>query len=307
MHETFLKLIEEFDSICIFRHQNPDGDAFGSQFGLATFINDNFPNKKVYCCGNHQDKNGYFPKTSDVSDDIIRKSLAIVLDTPTVERVDGQNFLLAPQCFKIDHHPNVNPFKAIEYVDIKAGACCQLVALMLEKTGLTLSKKCCDYLLFGIMTDTLNLTTSNTSVNTVKAYGLLMEHGGDIVKVSRHAMEKSVNQYNATLLIGRKAKYENNICYSIVTLKDCYDNNLTPADVYDYVNCLRGVIGVDAWGLFTQIEDGSYKVSLRSYDININPIAVKHNGGGHAQASGAKAKDINEVLNIIQELKNIAK
>ena len=45
--------IEEFDTIVIFRHQSPDFDAFGSQLGLKTWINDNYPAKKVYAVGHN--------------------------------------------------------------------------------------------------------------------------------------------------------------------------------------------------------------------------------------------------------------
>ena len=42
-----LKKIKEYDEIAIFRHIRPDFDALGTQFGLATWIKDNFPNKTV--------------------------------------------------------------------------------------------------------------------------------------------------------------------------------------------------------------------------------------------------------------------
>ena len=35
MHKKALTLIQKFDTIIIHRHKNPDGDAIGSQVGLA--------------------------------------------------------------------------------------------------------------------------------------------------------------------------------------------------------------------------------------------------------------------------------
>ena len=46
-----LKRIQKYDIIGVFRHVSPDYDALGSQFGLVTFLKDNFPDKKIYALG----------------------------------------------------------------------------------------------------------------------------------------------------------------------------------------------------------------------------------------------------------------
>ena len=51
LYKQVLKQIKKYDNIVILRHEVPDFDASGSQFGLATWIKDNFPNKNVYCLG----------------------------------------------------------------------------------------------------------------------------------------------------------------------------------------------------------------------------------------------------------------
>ena len=51
MFEVIRKLIESHDVIVLHRHQNPDGDALGSQIGLKHLILDNYPGKTVYTVG----------------------------------------------------------------------------------------------------------------------------------------------------------------------------------------------------------------------------------------------------------------
>ena len=62
--------IKEFDRIAIFRHIAPDFDALGTQFGLATFIKDNFPNKEIVILGDNHDvfTGKLFPETDRVND-----------------------------------------------------------------------------------------------------------------------------------------------------------------------------------------------------------------------------------------------
>ena len=45
MFDNLLKLINENDTIVIFRHTRPDFDALGSQIGLKKLIQLNYPSK----------------------------------------------------------------------------------------------------------------------------------------------------------------------------------------------------------------------------------------------------------------------
>lgn len=44
--QQIVNKIEEFDTIIIHRHVIPDGDAYGSSFGLSEIIRTTFPTKK---------------------------------------------------------------------------------------------------------------------------------------------------------------------------------------------------------------------------------------------------------------------
>ena len=46
MIEKILNKIEEYECICLYRHVNPDYDAFGSQFGMYDLIQNTFENKE---------------------------------------------------------------------------------------------------------------------------------------------------------------------------------------------------------------------------------------------------------------------
>ena len=55
MYDIIKQLIEKYDKIIIHRHNNPDGDALGSQLGLRGLIRLNYPNKLVYAVGDEND------------------------------------------------------------------------------------------------------------------------------------------------------------------------------------------------------------------------------------------------------------
>lgn len=89
MYKELLKQIKSADTIRIFRHSNPDGDAFGSSLGLLEIIKDNFPNKDVKVASEETNEfvSKFFPKPSVVK--VTGEELLIVTDTANVDRIDG--------------------------------------------------------------------------------------------------------------------------------------------------------------------------------------------------------------------------
>lgn len=63
---------------------------------------------------------------------------------------------------------------------------------------------------------------------------------------------------------------------------------------------------VVSWAIFVQQKDGSYRIRLRSKGPAINGLAKEFGGGGHALASGAVAKDDDEIMSVISKLNEIA-
>ena len=67
------------------------------------------------------------------------------------------------------------------------------------------------------------------------------------------------------------------------------------------VSTMADIKGVDIWVNFTETDRGVL-CELRSSRFNINPIAVKYGGGGHAKASGATVKDRAEAMAMLADL-----
>ena len=51
MFESIVSKIEQYDSIVIFGHLNPDGDCYGSQIALRNILRLKYPHKKIYAVG----------------------------------------------------------------------------------------------------------------------------------------------------------------------------------------------------------------------------------------------------------------
>ena len=66
-------------------------------------------------------------------------------------------------------------------------------------------------------------------------------------------------------------------------------------------NTMADMKGVDIWANFTESENGIL-CELRSSVHNIQPIAVKYGGGGHAKACGATVPDKETVMAMLADL-----
>ncbi|NTW91356.1 MAG: radical SAM protein, partial [Erysipelotrichaceae bacterium] len=92
--KIILDKIENANTICVFRHQSPDPDALGSQFGLVSWIKETYPEKHVFAMGWHRGQSAnLFGEYEAVSDDVVRESLAIILDPANKARIDDENAL----------------------------------------------------------------------------------------------------------------------------------------------------------------------------------------------------------------------
>ena len=67
------------------------------------------------------------------------------------------------------------------------------------------------------------------------------------------------------------------------------------------VGTMSDLRGIDVWVNVTETDSGVL-AELRSSKYNINPIAVRHGGGGHAKASGATLRDRAEAEAMLAEL-----
>ena len=85
-YKAIYKKIKQYDNIVVLRHDVPDFDASGTQFGLVTWIKDNFKNKNVYACGKTHKffSPSLYPATDTekaINDDILNKKLLKLIIT----------------------------------------------------------------------------------------------------------------------------------------------------------------------------------------------------------------------------------
>ncbi|MBQ6124475.1 MAG: bifunctional oligoribonuclease/PAP phosphatase NrnA [Spirochaetales bacterium] len=307
MFEAVLEEIRRADTIIIHRHDNPDGDAIGSQVGMMHLLLDNFPDKKVRIVGDETRFFGFlaFQGMDNVEDTEYEEALAIILDTSAVQLISDDRYRLARRTVRIDHHIFISQIADVEVIDPSYESCAGLVTEFAIECGLTISSKAATALYTGIVTDSGRFRYDATSSGTFRRVSVLMEHDIDINYVYQRLYLTSINTVRLKAKFMLKIRFTGNkVAYYYTTKEELEELGITAhSAVRGYVNTMADLEGVGIWVAFAEKPDtGEVQCELRSSEININPIAVKYGGGGHAKASGATVPDKDTAMAMLQDL-----
>ena len=310
MFKNILQKIKEYDVIVIHRHKNPDGDALGSQIGLKHLIQDNFPDKKVYIVGDGAGRFSFMDGATmdEVNDEIYQNALAIVLDCGAEHLIADERWKTAAATARFDHHIFTGKFTDNEAVDTHYESCCGLLTEFAVQSGLALSPNSAKALYTGMVTDSGRFRYDSTTSDTFRLAAELLKQPFDLGEVyaGLYADDFSFVRLRAQFIL--KINFtQKGVAYIYTTKEEL------PTYGVDTFTISRGMVGtmadlrgVDIWVNFTE-EGDKVLVEIRSSKYNINPIAVKYGGGGHAKASGASVNGKEEAMALLDDLNALIK
>lgn len=307
--KIILDKIEKSDTICVFRHQSPDPDALGSQWGLVNWIQEMYPDKHVFAMGWHRGQSAsLFGEYETVSDDVVKSSLAIILDTANKARIDDDRFELASDSIKIDHHPFTDQYAHYEYIDDTAASTSELICQLIRtKSEQPLSTLTATYLYMGILTDTLRFSTQSTSASTLHNAAFLVNSHLNLSKINDDIFGMEQNEFLFSNYIRHHAIIEENgLVYIKLDRETLKKLNITAGQAKEKVNELGLVRTFKIWAIFIEQEEDEsvhYNGSIRSRGLSVNDIAKKYNGGGHRLAAAVKALDENLLESCLNDLR----
>jgi len=312
-YNDLLKAIKKYDTIVVLRHIAPDFDACGSQLGLAEWLKYNFKEKEIIVCG--EDHKVFSPSLYPPTDKNVvlnKEYLCIVVDVANVDRIDGKEYYQkATATVKIDHHPDVEKYGDIQIVDDQASAACEIIAdILFGYKKYTMPQIAAYYLYSGLVGDNGRFQYSSTNPTSFEVAGKLVATGINFQEIYDKMYLKSVEDIKVVKFLYNSFKVtDKGVGYYHVYDKDLKELGILKEQVKAYVNLLSGYNEIRIWVQFTEdveaTDEFKFKVSIRSRGIKINDVASKYNGGGHDNASGAKARSVEETMALIEDLNNL--
>ena len=309
MFEAIIQKLQQYETIIIHRHSRPDGDAMGSQVGLKHLLLTNFPEKTVHVVG---DDAGFFSFMEDSAMDSIPDStyagaLAVILDCGAAHLISDNRWNLAADTVRIDHHLYTAPVAGTEIIDASFESCCGMIAALALEAGWKLNPLAAKALYTGMVTDSGRFRFDNTTARTHRLAAFLMEQEFDTNEIFRDLYADDFESKARKAQFILKTKFTpNRVAYIYTTLEELQAMDVSVFTVSrGMVNTMADIKGTGIWVNFTETENGVL-CEIRSGGVNINPIAVKYGGGGHAKASGATVPDRATAMNMLQDLDALA-
>ena len=190
----------------------------------------------------------------------------------------------------IDHHPCEDQGPAdVNLLDAEATATGRIVWDYIQHVEGRIDREIAESVFVSVSTDTGWFRYSNTDAEVMRLGADLAAYGLDLP-----AMYRRIYQSNSTAMLrllghatrSLHAELDGQFVWSVIRHACVKDLEVERIDADPILDVLRSGEQARVVALFTELPDGSISVSLRSRGPDVNTIARRFGGGGHAYAAG---------------------
>lgn len=218
--------------------------------------------------------------------------VALTIDCATADRLGRlrERIEKASAVINIDHHVANPRFGAVNVVDEEASSSAELVLQLLVRMGAEMTPEVATCLYTGLVTDTGRFAYASVTPRTHATAAFLLQRGVAVDDISLKLYESF--RFSYLKVLGRvldRAGLESEPTFVVshLTQADLREFGVTMDDTDDLINTLRASRDCDVTVLVKELDDGNWKVSLRSKgETDVGAIAQRLGGGGHRLAAG---------------------
>jgi len=309
LFKDILRLIKKYENIVIARHIGADPDALGSQFALKELLKENFRDKNIYAVGSIASKFRFMGVLDKPEELDLEKTLLIVLDTPDLRRIEGIEDIKLYGCVvKIDHHPFVEEYADIEYIE-ECSSTSQIIFKFIIDNKLKMTSKIAENIYIGMIGDTDRFLHDYTTSETLMLASKLIEMSGiDFTKLYESLYSRPLNEVRFQGYIYQNLKVtENNVAYIKLTDDLMQQFEVDSSSAGNMINELKFVNEILVWVFLSEDKKMNIiKANIRSRGPFVNDVAAKFGGGGHKYASGVRLTNWTDADALIEALDIVA-
>ena len=297
---SLIAFIEEGESFTLLSHLSPDGDTLGSSLALAHLLEKLGKTAEIVCPNPVPKIYAFMPGSEKVllPEDAAGYPRVIAVDCADTPRFGRavRFFGKAEMTAAIDHHVTNPRFAQINLVESGASATAEVIKKLYELIGVEIDESAAICLYTGIVTDTGNLSYSNTTPNALRIIADFVEKGlVDISDLNRRiyrTVPYAKTRVQGFVTSNIRLELGGAVGIGTLTQAQMQSYGATNEDCEGIVDCVRDIDCVKIGAFIRESADGSYKVSLRSKCVgDVGRIASRHGGGGHERAAGYTARE----------------
>jgi phosphoesterase RecJ-like protein len=315
-------LVETHDRFLVTTHVRPDGDALGSEVGMAGLLRQKGKDVRVVNSSrtppryDFLDPDGtlfeHFGTEADPAS-LVDREVLVILDLSAWSQLGdmaGWVREFPGHRVVIDHHVSQDDLGATFLKDTSAEATGTLIVQAVKALGGKLTEEVATGLLTAIAMDTGWFRHPNTKPQTLRTVAELVESGAEIDAVYRLLFERNTLgrlRLTGETLAGLKTEDGGRIAYATVTRESLARTGAIPQDTEDLVDYTVSLSGVEVGLMFLEQLRGGVKLSIRSRNgLDCSRVAGEFGGGGHRAAAGAMLPEpieesVERVLHAVRE------
>ena len=302
MYSEIIKRIKEYDTIVIVRHIGVDPDALCSQLALRDSILLTYPEKKVLAVGTGSVKLINIGRLNKL--DNVDNALLIVCDTPDKKRIDSAVVENYDYSIKIDHHPFMEKFCDLEFIDDSKTSNCEIIMDMIKSTELKCNNEISELLYLGLVSDSNRFLFNSCTHNTFSLVSYYLEnYPFDLATAYNKLYIRPLKEVRLEGYISSNMVVtENKLGYIVIGDDKIQELGVDSASAGNMINDFNYIKEILVWATITEdVKNSQYRISIRSRGPEINKVAEEFNGGGHKYACGIRVKSLETALEIMDK------
>jgi len=288
------RVLREKDRFLVACHENPEGDAIGSELALALALRKMGKTATVLNSDPVPGNLLFLPGAGTVvfEEDGSKYDVAVVVDCGSPERTGrvGRELLKCPLLVNIDHHRTNGDLGELSLVDPAAAATGLLIHRVLSAMRCDIDLDVATNIYVAVLTDTGSFHYGSSSPEAFEVAGDMVRRGADPWAVAEQVYE--TQSANRLRLLGRvlgsiEVSLGGKVA-SITTMREDLREFASGKDALEgFINYPRSIVGVEVAVSFREEEGDVFRVSFRSKGrVDVSAVAGRFGGGGHRNAAG---------------------
>ena len=277
-------------------HQRPDGDAIGSAVGFALALRELGKAAEVVMDAVPPHFLRPFPEverirvTPQVTEMV---DGSIIMECSSLDRTGIAGLDRSP-VLNIDHHVGNTQYGAINWVDESAAACTEMVFTLIEALAVPMTPAIATHIYLGLLTDTGSFHFSHLTPRSFEIARRCVEAGADPQWIARTHYDSSTLgriRIFGHVLNTMRLDASGRVALLTMTNEAAAATGASYDDTDGIINFPLTVKDIEAVAFIKQVQDGDWRVSLRSKGaVDVAAIARAQGGGGHKNAAGCSAR-----------------
>lgn len=303
--EAVVARLKDCRRVVLGTHASPDGDALGSELGLARFLKSLGKEVHILNTGTLPRMYAWLPRPGEVEDYRADLHDAVIAEADAIVVVDISNWerlgaMYAPVMrsravrIDLDHHPVDHCPADLSINDHTAAAVGEIIHALIRQFGGTVTLEIAMPLYVSLLTDTGSFKYSNTNIHSHRLAGEYIALGVEpyevytrIYECSTEARLKLMGEALARIQFDHALK----LAWTQIPYALYRSTGTREEDSEGIIDQVRTLEAAEVSILFKEPEPGTTKVSMRSKGrMDVNALARRFGGGGHTRAAGLTMK-----------------